>query len=78
MTWAVLLPLLLKALPFVAAIVGFLGWGKYKERVGASREQAKQAAAEQAARDIRDQVDNDLGALTPEQRREELRKHARD
>lgn len=74
-----LLSLLLNptVLAILAGIAAVFGWGRKQRRAGAAAVRAEQAAAEQAARDIRDQVDNDLGALTPEQRREELRKHAR-
>lgn len=59
-------------LAILAGIIGFFGYGKYRERVGAKKEQAKQAAAEAKARDIADQIDNDLSLLTPEQKRKEL------
>lgn len=39
---------------------------------GAKLERAKVAAEEARARDIKDQVDNDIGAMTPEQARKEL------
>lgn len=76
---SILLSLLMNptVLGILAAVIGFFGYGKYKERVGAKKEQAKQAAAEAKARDIRDQVDNDLGTLTPAQQREELKKWAK-
>ena len=71
---ALFLSLLWKALPFILGAVGFFGYGKYKERVGAKKVRAEQAAAEQRARDVAEQVDNDIGAMTPIQRREALRK----
>jgi hypothetical protein len=64
-------------LAILAGIIGFFGYGKYKERVGAKRVRAEQAAAEQRARDVAEQVDNDIGAMTPIQRREALRKWAK-
>ncbi len=44
---------------------------------GAKLERQKQAAEEARARDIADQVQNDVGALTPAQARERLGKWAR-
>lgn len=44
---------------------------------GASREREKQAAEEARARDIRDQVDNDVGSLPADAARKELGKWAR-
>lgn len=41
---------------------------------GAKRERAKQAAEEIKARDIADQVQNDVGALPPDDAREELKR----
>jgi hypothetical protein len=74
---ALFLSLLWKVGPFILAAIGFLGYGKYKERIGAKKEIAKREAADRLVNDISDQVDNDIGALTPEQRREALRKRAR-
>ena len=57
----------------IAAIFAY-----FKGRLsGASAERDKQAARETRARDIADQVDQDVGALSPEQRREALRKWGR-
>jgi hypothetical protein len=61
----------------VGAFVGFLAWRIRERRVGAATERAKREAADRLVNDISDQVDNDIGALTPEQRREALRKRAR-
>lgn len=44
---------------------------------GAAKERAKQAKAETKARDVADAVDNDLGTLTPAQKREELTRWGR-
>jgi hypothetical protein len=53
----------------IAIVAAFL-----KGRVsGAAKERAKQAAAEKKARDVADQVDNDIGALPPGKAREELK-----
>ena len=56
----------------IAGAVAFLGWGWKQRRAGAAAERAKQAKAEAKARDIRDMVDNDMGALPPDQARKEL------
>lgn len=40
----------------------------------AAKERAKRDAEEAKARDIADQVDNDVGALPPDKARQELRK----
>jgi hypothetical protein len=58
----------------IAGTLGVLGWGISQRRSGAKAERAKQAAAEKQARDISDDVQNDVGALTPEQAREALKK----
>ena len=70
---ALLIAFLAKFWPVIAAAAGIFGWGFYRERKGIAKERAKQAAAEARARDIRDEVQNDVGALTPEQRRERLK-----
>lgn len=50
----------------------------FKARLdGAKLERAKQQEAEAKARDISDQVDNDLGAVPPDKQREELRQWGR-
>ncbi len=74
---AFLLPLLLKFWPILAAVIGALGWGARQRFVGAQKDRAKQAKAEAAARDVADEIQNDIGAMTPEQQRAELRKWAR-
>lgn len=51
------------------AIVGAFMKGRIS---GAAKERQKQAAAETKARDISDEVENDIGTLTAEQRRKEL------
>lgn len=62
--------------PTVLAIVGgiaaALGFGVHQRRAGAKAERAKHAQAEAKARDVADQVDNDLSTLTPAQARERL------
>ena len=73
----IILALLGKFWPVILAGLGALAWGFRQRRAGANAERAKQAAAEKKARTIADDVENDVGALTPEQRREALRKWAR-
>jgi hypothetical protein len=72
-----LLGLFLKAWPFILGAFGLLGWGIAQRRSGAKAERAKSALREAKARDVADEVDNDIGALTPEQAREALRKWSR-
>jgi uncharacterized membrane protein YgaE (UPF0421/DUF939 family) len=57
----------------LAALVAFL---KGNSR-GARRERDKQAKAEQKARDIVDEVQSDVGAMSPDQVRAELAKRTR-
>jgi hypothetical protein len=61
----------------IAGALGVLGWGVAQRRSGAKAERARTAAAEAKARDISDEVQNDVGALTPEQAREALKKWSR-
>ena len=71
---AILLSFALKFWPYIAGLVG-LGVGALKWRSSIIKgERAKQAEAEAKARDVADQVDNDVGAMTPEQRKEALKK----
>ncbi|MET2825874.1 ABC transporter permease [Mesorhizobium shangrilense] len=60
-----------------AAIVGGLGFGFQQRLAGAKAERVRQAAVEAAARDIADQVQNDIGALPADAARKELRSWAR-
>lgn len=60
---------LIAALGFVVGVVLAFMRGRVS---GARLERAKAQEAELAARDIRDQVDNDVGVLTGEQARKEL------
>ena len=58
---------------FVALIAAF-----FKGRIeGARAERTKQAEAEIRARDVADQVDNDIGAMPPDAARKELGKWRR-
>lgn len=74
-----LLSLLLNptVLAVLAGIVGFFGYGKYKERIGAKKEIAKRDAADKRANDIADEIQSDVGSMSPEQIDAELRKRAR-
>lgn len=72
-----IIALLVEAWPIVLGVLGVIGawgWGKMKEREGRKEAEAAQAKREAKARDIADEVDNDIGALPPDKRREELRK----
>jgi hypothetical protein len=71
---ALILAGLLKFWPIIAGVLGLLGWGIAQRRSGAKAERARTAASEAKARDIADDVQNDVGAMTPEQAREALRK----
>ena len=57
-----------------AAIIGALVAYMKGRLSGARLERDKQIREEAKARDVADQVDNDLGALTPIQKRENLKK----
>lgn len=59
----------------VGAIGGLLGFiALWLRQSGKKAERAKQAEREAKARDIADQVDNDVGAMPPADAREELKK----
>ncbi|MDX8482668.1 ABC transporter permease [Mesorhizobium sp. VK24D] len=62
----------------LASFIGALGWGFHQRLAGAKAERARQAAGEAAARDIADQVDNDIGALPADAVKKELKSWARD
>lgn len=65
-------------LGMLASIIAALGWGFHQRRAGASAERSRQAATETAARDIANQIENDIGALPTETARKELKSWARD
>jgi hypothetical protein len=71
---AILLGLLLKAWPFILGALGLLGWGIAQRRSGAKAERARQMREDAEARQTADEVENDIGAMTPLQAREALRK----
>jgi hypothetical protein len=77
MSWALLISLLWKVGPFIAAAIGFFGYGKYKEHVGAKKVRDELAAADRRVRDEADDIQNDVRAMSPEQVDAELRKRAK-
>ena len=64
---ALLISALLKFWPFIAAAVGFLGWGVYRERKGAAKERAKQAKERLEARSEADKIDQAIAGMTDEE-----------
>jgi hypothetical protein len=74
---ALIAPLVDQLWPYLLAAVGALLalWRVYS--AGRKAERARQAEAEAEARDIRDQVDNDVGAMPADAARKELGKWAR-
>ena len=74
---AIIMDLALKFWPYIAAIGAALALIWQQRRVGAKAERAKQAEREAKARDIADQVDNDVGALPPADARKELKRWSR-
>jgi hypothetical protein len=71
------LSLLWKLWPAIIAVGGALLWGFRQRQAGAAKERAKREAADRLVNDIADQISDDVGAMTPPQRREALRKRAR-
>lgn len=74
---ALIMDLALKFWPYIAAIGAALALLWQQRLAGAKAERAKQAEREAKARDIADQVDNDVGALPPEVVKKELGKWSR-
>jgi hypothetical protein len=72
-----LLGLFLKAWPFILGAFGLLGWGIAQRRSGAKAERAKQAAAEQKARTIADEIDDAVAGRTADENRKRLAKWSR-
>ena len=60
----------------IGAVVAALGWGIKQKRAGMAEERAKQAAAEQRAVDVANEVQSDVGVMSTEQVRAELAKRA--
>ena len=58
----------------VGAILAALGYGYSQRRAGAKTEREKQNARERKARTVADEVDNDVGAMPPNEAREELKR----
>jgi hypothetical protein len=56
-----------------AGLIGAIGWGFRQRLAGAKAERNKQAAEEAKARDVADQVDNDIGALPADKVKDELK-----
>lgn len=50
----------------------------YIKNLGADAEKAEQAKRDTKARDVADDVENDVGSMTPDQRKEALRKWSKD
>lgn len=74
---AILIELALKFWPYVAAVGAALLLVLQQRQAGAKAERAKQAEREAKARDIADQVDNDIGTLPPETVKKELGRWSR-
>jgi hypothetical protein len=60
------------------AIIAAIAWGFHQRIAGAKAERAKQAAEEAKARDVADQVQNDVGALPADAVRKEAKTWAKD
>lgn len=69
-----LMPYLLGAGAVILTAIGIYMKGIF---TGSRQERDKQARAETKARDIADDVENDVGALTPAQQRERLKQWAK-
>lgn len=69
--------LLLQFWPYLLGAAALV-FGAFKVRQsGVNAERVRQAEREAAARDIKDQVQNDVGAMPPDAVRSELAKRAR-
>jgi hypothetical protein len=79
---ALLLSIFTDFWPYIFGAAGLLGglfgFGAWQRREGRQAERFKQVNAEAKARDVADEVDNDLATLTPEQRRERLKLWSKD
>jgi hypothetical protein len=74
---AILTGILAQFWPYILGAIGGLFALWQVRRSGAKAERAKQAEREAEARDIADKVDNDVGALPPDEARKELGKWSR-
>lgn len=74
-----LLSLLLNptVLAILAGIAAAFGWGWKQRRAGAAAVRAEQAKADQRVRDVADEIQNDVRAMSPEQVEAELRRRAK-
>ncbi|MEI9417093.1 ABC transporter permease [Mesorhizobium sp. Cs1321R2N1] len=61
-----------------ATILAVFGWGVRQRLAGERAERVRQAATEAEAREVADQVQNDIGALPAATARKELKSWARD
>lgn len=69
-----MIDLLLKFWPYIVGALAF-AFGAFKLRQsGAQAERDKQMRDRLKARDIADEVDNDIGAMPPEEARKELKR----
>lgn len=64
-------------LEILGVVLGAIGLAFHQRRAGAKAERAKQIQEEAEARDIKDQVQNDVGSLPDDKARKELGKWAR-
>lgn len=71
---ALLLGAVAKLWPYIIGALGLAFAALKLRQSGANAEKAKQAKAEAKARDIADEVDNDIGAVPPAEAREELKR----
>lgn len=76
---SILLSLLLNptVLAILAGIAAAFGWGWKQRRAGAAAVRAEQAKADQRVRDVADEIQNDVRAMSPEQVEAELRRRAK-
>jgi hypothetical protein len=71
---ALLLGAIGKLWPYIVGAIGLVVAAMKLRQSGANAERARQTAAEAKARDIADQVDNDVGAVPPAEARAELKR----
>jgi hypothetical protein len=64
-------------LAVLAGVIGALTWGFHQRLAGAKAEASRQAEADIKARDLADQVDNDIGTLPAAAARKELGRWSR-
>jgi cytochrome c-type biogenesis protein CcmH/NrfF len=74
---ALALSLLWKLWPAILAVGGALLWGFRQRQAGAAKERAKREAADRLVNEIADDVQSDVGSMSPEQIDAELRKRAK-